>query len=297
MSESPPSPRQPEKYRSSRLLISSGVTWPIVKIVQPSDEDDRIVLLFYRSERLCSGVLQFFRGCFEGVWLGLLSRERLSRIDEFYYRRHQQYSAENYNRQGFFGWERAAIEKHFTDVRRIAVTSAGGGREVVALLAAGYEAIGFEPNAELAESGNNVLAADGGQILPCEFDTWPPEAVGFDAAVVGWSGYMLIHGRATRVAFLRAAAAQLPPGAPILLSFVVRYGPRMRFYAVAAVGNVFRRMQRRERIDVGDGFAPMLVHFFTKDELRAELADGGFELVDYGTRDYGWAVARRTGSS
>lgn len=264
--------------------------------MRPSSADNRTVRLFFRSNRVCNGLQGLIRGCFEGAWLGLLCRERLNQLDEAYYQRQLEYVDETYNRQGLFSWEISAVEAHFAGLRRIAVTSAGGGREVLALSKAGYEAVGFEPNAKLADFGTRLLEADcgGARIEVSPRDIWPPSAIGFDGAIVGWGGYMLIAGRRQRVAFLREAAAELPRGAPILLSFYVRNGGSIRFRAVTAVANPLRRLLRRERIDTGDALVPNAVHFFTRDELSAELTDGGFELVDFGDKEYGWAVARNT---
>lgn len=241
---------------------------------------------------MTNAALGLIRGCFDGIWLGLLSRRQLARIDEAYYDRSGEYTMQSYNRQGLWHWEQAAIENHFSGVRRIVVTSAGGGREVLALAKTGYEVAGFEPHQELARFGSQLLAAEGldASIDPSPRDRWPVEAIGADGVVVGWGGYMLISGRAQRITFLREAAKQLPAGAPILLSFFVRGGTPLRFRMAAGVANALRRLLRRGHVDIGDLMTPNLVHFFTRAEVAAELADAGFDLVDFGYMDYGWAV-------
>jgi hypothetical protein len=45
-------------------------------------------------------------------------------------------------------------------------------------------------------------------------------------------------------------------------------------------------------VTLGDALVPEQVHYFTRDEIEAELADGGLDLVDFGAEDYGWAVGR-----
>lgn len=118
------------------------------------------------------------------------------------------------------------------------------------------------------------------------------EAGETDAIIVGWGGYMLIAGRARRVAFLREAARRLPAGAPVLVSFFVVERHDVRLRTTACIATPLRRLLRREPVTVGDCLLPNLVHFFTRDELAAELADGGLDLVDFGTEEYGWAVGR-----
>jgi hypothetical protein len=245
----------------------------MVLSVEPAHRVRGITRVYLGSERVTNAALGLIRGCFDGVWLGLLSRRQLAGIDEAYYHRSGEYVAESYNRQGLWHWEQAAIKNHFSGARRIVVTSAGGGREVLALAKSGYEVAGFEPHQTLALFGSRLLAAEGliATISPSARDRWPAGAIGADGAVVGWGGYMLISGRTNRVSFLREAAEQLPAGAPILLSFFVRAGAARR-----------------------DALMPNLVHFFTRAEVAAELADAGFDLVDFGSVDYGWAVAVKT---
>jgi hypothetical protein len=102
---------------------------------------------------------------------------------------------------------------------------------------------------------------------------------------------MLIAGRAQRVAFLRETARR-PVGAPVLVSFFVPERRDVRLRTAARVAIPLRRLLRREPVTSGDSLVPNLVHFFTRDEIESELADGGLDLVDFGTEEYGWAVGR-----
>jgi hypothetical protein len=259
-------------------------------------DKDRVARWYYRSDRLANAALRALRGIFEGIWLGVLSREQIARIDEVYYHRATMYVTESYNRIGLWSWEQAAIDAHFGGVRQIIVTSAGGGREVAALAKTGYRVVGFEPHDDLVRFGNQLLAADGltAEIRLSERDRWPANTVDADGVIVGWGGYMLITGRHHRVAFLREAAKQLPAHAPLLLSFFPREGGSVRFRSVTLVANLLRPLLRRDLVAFGDALAPNLVHFFTKTEVVTEMSEAGFELVDFGTGTdgYGWAVGR-----
>lgn len=136
---------------------------------------DRTCRWYYRSNRLANAALRVLRGAFDGVWLGILNREQLAQIDEVYYDHAPEYMTESHNTRGLLAWEQAAVDHHFSGVRRIIVTSAGGGREVLALAKAGYEVAGYEPHQDLARFGNRLLKEGGidGTIATCDRDTWP----------------------------------------------------------------------------------------------------------------------------
>lgn len=247
---------------------------------------------YMKSERMFTHAQGTARGLFDGLWLGILSRRQLARIDEAYYTRERIYRTQEYNRGGLHRWEQDVIGRHFSSARRLVVTCAGGGREVLALDRAGFHVAGFEPHDELARFGTGLLAAEGAAaaISPCVRDRWPGGDEPVDGVVVGWGGYMCIAGRAHRVAFLTEAAACLPTGGPILLSFFAREGAGRRFAVAARVANRLRRHLRREPVDLGDALVPNAVHVFSRADITAELDAGGFDLAEYDHMEYGWAV-------
>ena len=252
---------------------------------------------FFTSSRALDGTLRATRGAFDGVWLGLLGTRQIAIIDEAYFQRQRMYLSEEYNRRGLWEWEQQAIDTFFADTAKVAVTGAGAGREVLALLERGHDAVGFECNEKLAEFGNDLSIASGHglRIHPSGRDVWPKPAVGFDGAVVGWGSYMHIAGRGCRVAFLADARAALPDGAPILLSFFARRGTSVRFRTAVRVGNVFRRVRHGDRLEPGDALSPLYAHSFTEDEITIELDEAGFDLVHFATEPYAHAVGRARG--
>lgn len=256
--------------------------------------DRRQVLpsVYYRWNRVVDGGLRALRGVSDGIWLGVLSRSQLSRIDEHYYRRAAEYTTESYNQGGLFPWEHGAVDKYFGDVHRIVVTSAGAGREVLALARAGHEVTGYEPHPHLAAEGNRLLAAAGvdASIRVCDRDRWPDGTPEADGVVAGWGGYMLIAGRSRRVAFLRGAVRSLPAGAPVLVSFAAVSGHDIRLRTAARLANLLRRVAGREPVALGDAMEPTYIHCFTRPELEAELSEAGLDLAEFGTDGYGWAV-------
>src|SRR6476620_9831721 len=78
-----------------------------------------------------------------GFWLGILGRDCLPLLDQLIYDECQVFDTEEWNRRGFFEWEKAALDRYFAGCKHLLVGGAGGGREVLALLRQGYDADGF----------------------------------------------------------------------------------------------------------------------------------------------------------
>lgn len=252
----------------------------------------------YRVRRRAFEVLD---ALLDGLWLGTFSRDQLARIDETHYdalvERNAsvsfRYSDERWNTNGLRPWEAAAVEQAFPAGARVVVTGAGGGREVLALLERGYDAVGYEPHSGFVAAGDDLLTRRGhpGRMRAMARDGFP-DAEPFDALLVGWGSYMLTPGRAHRTAFLHGARERMPVGAPALLSFFVRSPDERDYVRLAAVANLLRRLRGLEPAEVGDALRPNYVHHFTREELAAELAGAGFALSSYDERPYGHAVAR-----
>lgn len=265
-----------------------------------SPRTDRTVRLYLWARRQRDRLAHGLGAAFDGIWLGLLDRDRLHQLDERFYDervervdgRAQRYDDDAYNARGLFDWEQAALRDHFRVGTRVVVTGAGGGREVLALLEHGFDATGFEPNRRLAGAGAAFLERRGhpGRLRPSVRDGFPAEVERCDGIVVGWGSYMLIAGRERRVEFLRAARRRLSPGDPILLSFFA-LGERPRYLAIVArVASVVRRLRRREPAELGDAIAGNFVHYFVPAEIEAELAAAGFQLAGLELSPYGHAV-------
>lgn len=86
------------------------------------------------------------------------------------------------NHRGFFDWELRAVNRYFPPGSRVLVAAAGGGREVLALRRAGYQAQGFECNPALVEA-SRVMFAELGE--PDGVTLCPPDQVPAGSAVYG----------------------------------------------------------------------------------------------------------------
>jgi hypothetical protein len=237
---------------------------------------------------------------FVGFWLGVLGRGGLHAVDDAVYRQRRNYGEDEHNLRGLFDWEEEAVKRWFAGCRRLLVLGAGGGREVIALARMGYRVAGFECNRALVGAANDILGRhglrDSASVAWLARDTAPDGAERFDGVIVGWSAYMLISGRQSRIRFLAGLHARVAAGGPLLISFFTRPGDSSRLRAISRVANAIRRLLRRPLVEVGDDLAPNYVHRFTAAEVEAELRDAGFRLVAFrpegpGPYDSGYAVA------
>jgi hypothetical protein len=232
------------------------------------------------------------RGVVDGVWLGVFTDEQLDALDTRAYDARPRYADDAYNSGGLHAWERRALDAHFPCGGRIVVIGAGGGREVLALLRDGYDAVGYECHPGLSAYGARFLAEHGypNRVRPSRRNVWPEDAGRCDGVVVGWGSYTHIPGRGTRVRFLRGARMALRPGGPVLLSFwtVPAWTPYLR--AVQVTGSAVRRVRGAPPLDNGDALAGSYVHHFTRPQVERELSAAGFVPVHYRDVEYGVAV-------
>lgn len=239
---------------------------------------------------------QVLRGTLNGLWLGVLSDAQLRALDERYYDREDTYRTAAWNERGLFFWEAPEVERSFPAGARVVVIACGGGREVLGLLRAGYDAVGYESHPALAEYAERFLAGHGfaGHAHAIARDSFPAgEAC--DAVIVGWGAYALIASRAARVALLRA----MPAGVPVLLSFFERPAHGRELRLTLRLARTARRLRGSTPLELGDTLAPNRVHVFTRAELEDEVAEAGRRLAVYhviGPADprtgYAYAVVR-----
>ena len=229
----------------------------------------------------------------QGLWLGLLDRRRLEQLSERQYRRWPRYSDPEYNRGGLWPWEQEAVDAHFDGCRSVLVAATGGGREQLALAQRGFETTGFDCLEALLPACRELLAAAGVQdaVLLAPPSEVPPDIGGFDAVLVGWGAYTHIPGRDRRVRFLAQLRQVLPAGGPLLLSFMTREKDSPSYRAIATTARLLQRLRLdRRRAEIGDTMHDTFDHHFTREEVEAELAAAGFDLVRHGVEPYGHAV-------
>jgi hypothetical protein len=251
------------------------------------------VRLYDASRRVFDASVAVARAVFVGTWLGLLDRRTLHTTDALYYRGARMYYDDQYNLSGFFPWEASVLETHFQGCRRVVVSAAGGGREVIALERRGFEVFAFECHQDLVSAANDLLSREGMQarVVLAPRDECPPGVPNCDGVIVGWTSYTLMQHRSVRVRFLQQVRARTPVGAPVLLSFFARDGATRHLRVTAKTANALRVIRGRERVELGDDLAPNFVHRFSEHELASEIEAGGFRLVEFAREGYPHAVA------
>ncbi len=204
-----------------------------------------------------------------------------------------------YNESGFRDWEASAVTTHFPVGGRVLVASCGGGREVFALTRLGFEVVAFECEPSFVGHCRDLLTK---HEIPAQVFQAPPSEVAtevrgmrFDAAVIGWGGYMHIQHAPRRVIFLRKLRELLPVGGPILISFFTRREQSKYFFIVYWVARVAMAVSGSSLpIERGDNMDGSFDHHFTSDEISAECKAAGFEVLSFHRLPYGHVIARAT---
>ena len=267
-------------------------------------QTNRLLRIYLWSRVQQTRVIRLIQSVFTGFWLGILSQSDLDSVDDAYYVGGRgkrlgpiDYTRTDYNKRGLFEWEKKAIETYFPVGGSVALIGAGGGREVLALRRLAFRVEAWECQPGFVNTANDLLVAEGFEpsVAYAPRNTVPAGTEMFDGLVIGWGTYTLVPGRARRIDLLGELRTWVETGSPILLSFFTRRPGDSQFPIAAAVGNLARRILRRERLEVGDSLDPNFVHHFVESEMESELAAGGFRLQFFAAEPYGHAVALAVG--
>jgi hypothetical protein len=260
----------------------------------------RLVNIYLAAHVQQARLTKLMESVFAGFWLGVLTPSDLEAVDDAYYvgigRKATSpidYANPDYNKRGLFTWERAAIESHFAPKASIALLAAGGGREVLALRQLSFSVDAWECQPEFIDAANTLLVAEGYEpsVSYAARNRAPAGSDSYDALIIGWGTYTLIRGCEQRIALLRDLRGMVDNGSPLFLSFFARRPRDRQLRVTVSVGNLVRQVLGRDVLEMGDSLDPNFVHWFDEDEIRSELAAGGFELTYFRWAPYGHAVA------
>ncbi len=220
-------------------------------------------------------------GTFDAARLDLLTANSYSRSS---------YAEPEFLASGLQPWEEETLAQYFPPKGRWLVTSAGGGRQVLALLAQGVEvtATECEPGLAAALMGVTSGRAD---VLRLPPDELPPGR--FEAAVLGWGSYSHLTTRARRIGLLRRLCQQLVPGGPVLVSYLARASrpPTRRGRAVLAAATTLARITGVEPPELGASVETgKFIRRFAPGEVPAELEAAGWSVRLESTMGYAHTV-------
>lgn len=235
----------------------------------------------------------FLDAAFSGFWLGVMSEKSLDYSDELYYKRNNSYTNDKYNLSGLFDWEKPIIEKHFSHAKNILLIAAGGGREALALSRLGFEIDSYECNPGLIEYGNGLLQRNGVEkkIKYLPRNTVPYEIKKYDGIIIGWGAYSHIPGNKKRLSFLEGLYPFMRNTTPLMISFLWTSKRNRRDKITKNFSDFFRTFSRKEKTEPGDKLEPDFIHYFNEEEIKNELIQSKFRIIDYYNAEYGCLIA------
>jgi len=230
---------------------------------------------------------------FSGFWLGVMNEKSLALSDELYYNRTKYYREDKYNESGLFDWEKPVIQDYFSNAKKILLLAAGGGRESLALSKIGFDVTSYECNPALIEYGNNLLQKNGieSKIKYLPRNSVPGEIKKFDGIIIGWGAYSLIQGKKQRLSFLNGLYPFLGNDALLMISFLYMREKGRKEKIIKNISNFFRFFTRKGKTELGDKLVPNFIHYFTEEEIKSELIQAKFRVIDYRNAEYGCLVA------
>ncbi len=249
------------------------------------------VKCFEVADRWLNRLVRFTNAMHEGFWLGCLNADELNAVTAERFDQSQYYASTEHNLSGFFEWEKSVLDRFFRPGSRILVAGAGGGREVVALRKAGFDAEGFDCSLPLVRASEQIFdrLGESRYVTFCEPDSVPPGPRIYDGLIVGWAAYTHIPTKARRIAFLQALNQRALPNSPLLISFFARHSSssdEALVHGMARLSRFFLR-GRKEPLQLGDSIRfARFVHSFTSEEVEAELRTAGFRVEYHGEEDH-----------
>jgi len=238
-------------------------------------------------------IINFIHAVQTGFWLGVMGEKSLDYSDDLTYNSTKFYREDKYNLSGLYEWEKPMIQKHFIKAKNIMVIAAGGGREVVALAKMGYEVDGYECNTNLVDYATGLLTKNGikSTIKYLPRNRVPDEIKKYDGIIIGWGAYSFMTGSKTRLAFLSDLYPFLNKGASLMISFLYTKKRTRSDKIISKVSNFFRFFTGREKTESGDRLIPDYMHYFTEEEIKAELTRCNYKIKDFKIMGDGCIIA------
>ena len=184
-----------------------------------------IILFVHTFPKLIQRIYRGLLSMYQGILPPLLGYARLHKYNTLIYNYEAVYITEKWNMQGLWQWELDAIGEDLSPGKDSLVLSAGGGREVIALLRKGINVDAWECNEELRIYANTLLDENkfSCRISPVEPNLFPviPNGKIYDFCIIGWAAYCHIFPREFRIQLL--VQCKNVVNGPVLISYLPVY--------------------------------------------------------------------------
>ena len=210
---------------------------------------------------------------------------------------------------GLFTWEHEALASPtFPRSGRVLLGAAGAGRELVALVARGYEVVAFDPCEPFATAAKSVAPANRATSVHASYADLVDAVAGrggpladvvtgkpFDAIILGWGSLSHVVPSSARIELFRTLRT-LAPDAPVLGSFGVSSDPNG---PSTATGRVRSTLRRAFAALGAPGVSEESDHFFSHigffsylspADVRSLAAETGYEIKLLGDVPYGYVL-------
>jgi SAM-dependent methyltransferase len=185
---------------------------------------------------------------------------------------------------GLMPWEQAFYQRFLKPDDDVVVVGCGTGRDLIALIRAGYRARGVEPAPAAAAIARQMVTKLGleARVEACGIEHAAVDGA-VDAYVFSWFCYSYIPERETRVAILGRLRQRLRRDGRILISYLTAETPGRR--VPTAVTNFAARLTRSDwRAEANDALTPAtrglyFEHAFLPGELEGEAEAAGLTVI------------------
>jgi SAM-dependent methyltransferase len=252
--------------------------------------------LFTVVQRLARGLELGARGLM-CLAAGVLRRDQLVRAisqrwDDFG-------EPELYVLSGLMPWEQEFYDRFLKPDDEILIVGCGSGRDLIALLRAGYRAEGLEVATQAAAKARAMLGKAGLDTLVTVGSIEDTSVISrpFDVYIFSWFCYSYIPRRADRVAMLRSVGDRLKPGGRVGISYETaeEAPPPLSLALTRLAATLSRSGWQPEPTDV-IGLGTRGLHYehqFAPGEFEDEAREAGFQVIFHQVNQQGAAVLAR----
>jgi hypothetical protein len=157
----------------------------------------------------------------------------------------------------------------------------------------GFKVDSYECNNTLIEYGNLFLQKNNceDKIRYLPKSSVPAVYKKYDGIIIGWGAYSHIRGNKKRLSFLTELRQFLHKDSPLMISFLTKEEKGRQEAIIKNVSDFFKVFSKKDKTESGDRLFSSFVHFFNEEEIKKELVQSQYRVIDYYDIYYGCIVA------